>query len=366
MLKTKLSNGAEVSVVGVGGHHKQLEDGRFEETYGPVLKEEIESRSKLVLKAVDSGINYFDTTWYSEVQMLAETLKVTGVRDKIHINGMVLGAFSGSKDFNMTDRDYFNKYLDKRLDIIPGNKFDSFMINAIDEQYDYERCCGLVELLQERKKAGDIGMIGFSCHNHQLAREIADKIPEFELIMTAYHFENRSFERCFETYKGNASFVAMKPMIWAQYGIPFCSINTIPDFDNKFGFNKVEDVATKAIRFSRTHPLINVSLCAVNNEKELDMLIAAGEGSNTTEDIDVLQKYRDAIFSDKNVPMFIGGMEMDSPRTKFFCINNLCDILGINKDALYGGNEGNADEVINDYKKMIYDKLKDSNFSRYI
>lgn len=366
MLKTKLSNGSEVSVVGIGGHHKQLEKGRFEESYGPIVKEEVESRSKLVVRAVENGINYFDTTWFSEVEMLAETLKATGIRNQIHINGMVLGAFSGSKGFNMTDKDYFNKYLDKRLEIIPGNKFDSFMINAIDEQYDYERCCGIVELLQGRKRAGDIGMIGFSCHNHELAREIADKFPEFEIIMTAYHYEYRAFEKFFEGYNGNASFVAMKPMIWAQYGIPFCSINMIPDFERKFGFSKDDDVASKAVRFSRTHPLTKVALCAVNNELELDMLIAAGEGENTPADIEILKKYRDAIFADKNVPMFIGGMEMDSPRTNIFCINNLCDILGINKDALYAKNDGNADEVINDYKKIIYDNLKYSQFIKYL
>lgn len=59
-------------------------------------------------------------------------------------------------------------------------------------------------------------------------------------------------------------------------------------------------------------------------------------------------------------------MEMDSLRTNFFCINNLCDILGINKDALYSENDGNADDVINAYKKMIYEKLKDSQFKKYI
>lgn len=89
---------------------------------------------------------------------------------------------------------------------MPGNRFDSFMINAIDESYDKARCEDLLGLLLEHKAAVDIGMIGFSCHNHQLARKIADDFPEFEIIMTAYNYRNRMLLQwalvlyCHETY----------------------------------------------------------------------------------------------------------------------------------------------------------------------
>lgn len=366
MLKTRLANGKEVSVVGIGGHHKQLETGRFEETYGPIREEEVAQRAKIVERAVENGITYFDSTWYSEAAMLGRTVKETGVRNHIHVNGMVLGAFSGSKGFGMTDRDYFSKYLDKRLEIMPGSRFDSFMINAIDEQYDEERCAGLIELLQERKKAGDIGMIGFSCHNHTLARQIADRFPAFELIMTAYNYVNRSFEKAFEGYQGKASFVAMKPMIWAQYGIPFCSVNTLSNFERKFGMPKDEEIAVKAARFARTHPLINVALSAVNGEPELDLLIKAGEGANTPDDIAVLDRYRDAVFGDDHVALFIGGLGMDSLRTNLFCIHNLCDVLGIPKQKLSDPVAGQSAETVAEYKRLVLGKLRESRYRKYL
>lgn len=366
MLRTRLANGKEVSVVGIGGHHQQLETGRFEETYGPVREEEVAQRAKLVERAVKNGVTYFDSTWYSEAAMLARTVQETGVRDQIHINGMVLGAFTGSKGFGMADRDYFSRYLDKRLAVMPGHRFDSFMINAIDERYDEERCAGLLELLAERKGAGDIGMIGFSCHNHTLARQIADRFPAFELIMTAYNFVNRSFEKAFEGYEGSASFVAMKPMIWAQYGIPFCSVNFLPDFETKFGMEKDDAIGVKAVRFARAHPLINVALTAVNSEAELDSLLAAGDGENSPEDLAVLGSYRDAVFSDDHVALFLGGLRMDSLRTNLFSLFNLCDLLGIPKDGLSDPERGQSPETVAEYRRMVLEKLKESRYRKYL
>lgn len=365
MQKTTLSNGKQVSVVGIGGHYKHYEYGRFEETYAPVEACEVESRAKIIKKAVDNGISYFDTTWFNEVEMLAKTLELTGVRNKIHINGMVLGAFTGSSGFNMHDRDYFNKYLEKRLAIIPGNKFDSFMINAIEESYDKVRCEGLLKLLLEHKTAKDIGMIGFSCHNHQLARKIADDFPEFEIIMTAFNFRNRSFEKCFDDYNGHASFVAMKPMVWAQYGIPFSSINRLRNFTDIFGFEKDENIAAKALRYPRTMSKLNVTLCGVNNEAELDLLIAAGEGNFTQSDADILSKYNSAIDRDRSIPMFLGGLATDNLRINFFAAKNLCNVLGIDSGTL-SVKDPNAGEIIKEYTAKIYDKLRQGEYRKYL
>jgi Predicted oxidoreductases of the aldo/keto reductase family len=365
MKTTTLSNGKTVSVVGIGGHYRHFEYGRFEETYGPVEEKEIYSRAAIVKIAVENGITYFDTTWYNEVEMLAKTLELTGLRDKVHVNGMVLGAFRGATGFGISDRDYFKRYLDKRLAIIPGNRFDSFMINAAEEDYNKSRCEGLIKLLLERKAAGELGMIGFSCHDHRLARVIADDFPEMEIIMTAYNFHNRSFEKYFNDYSGNASFVAMKPLVWAQYGLAFCAINNIPNFTNNLNFTKDPEAAVKALRFPRTMPKLNVTVCAVNNENELDLLIKSGDGSFNSSDADVLYNYEKAIGRDDGIPLFLGGLMADSIRSNFFAADNLCRILGIDKSDLTVKNP-DASEVISKFRKIICEKLSHSKYSCYL
>ena len=365
MRQTTLSNGKTVSALGIGGHYKHFEYGRYEETYGPVEESEVTSRTRLVEQAVDNGVTYFDSTWYNEAEMLGKTLARAGVRNKVHVNGMVLGAFPGSVAFGMSEREYFSKYLDKRLAVMPGNYFDSFMINAIEEHYNRDKCAELVDLLLRRKQSGDIGMIGFSCHNHPLAREIADEFPEFEIIMTAYNFRNHWFEKSFEGYNGNASFVAMKPMVWAQYGIPFNTINRIADFEQKFGFVPVDDIAVKALRYPGMHPRLNVTLASVNTEDELKQFLAAGRGENTPDDLEILAKYDNVINMDKGAPLFIGGLELGNTRTAFFCADNLCNLLGIDKTGLTVKND-NREQVLEEFKKKIYSELKNSPLNKYL
>jgi len=365
MLQTVLANGKQVSVVGIGGHYRHFERGRFEETCAPVDAREVESRARLVQRAVDSGITYFDTTWFNEVEMLSRTLERTGLRDRVFVNGMVLGAFTGPAGFGLKDRDYFNRYLDKRLAALTGNRFDSFMINAVEEGYDRARCEGLLKLLLERKAAGDIGMIGFSAHDHRLAREIADEFPAFEIIMTAFNFRNRQFERCFCDYQGGASFVAMKPMVWAEYGLPFTAINLLDDFAGEFGFEKDGDAAARALRYPRTMPKVNVTLCSVNSPAELDSLIAAGEGAFTPADAKVLSKYDSAIELDRGVPLFLGGLRMDNLRANHFAARNLCGVLGIDAAAL-DAEGADARQAVEECAARIREALRHTPYRRYL
>lgn len=129
-----LCNKYKVSRVGIGGHYSKMEEGNYEDRYAEVCTAEIQERTGLIQTAVEAGINYFDTTWQNEVSMLSGAIQPLNLRDNIFINGMVLGAFTGSEAAGMDVCDYFNKWLDARLKIIPGNHFDSFMINAIEER----------------------------------------------------------------------------------------------------------------------------------------------------------------------------------------------------------------------------------------
>ena len=363
MKQTTLSNGKKVSAFGIGGHYKHFEYGRFEETYGPVEEKEVKERAGLLQKAVEMGITYFDTTWYNEVEMLAKSLALTDIpRDKLHINGMVLGAFRGAAGFEMEVEAYFEKYLDKRLKMIQGNHFDSFMINAIEEQYDSAKCERLVRLLEKRRDAGDIGMIGFSCHNHPKAREIADEFPQFEIIMTAYNFRNRWFEKSFDGYTGKASFVAMKPLVWAQYGIAFSVINSAyesDEFKNRLGFEPDQTITTQALQFPSQNPMLNVTIASVNTQEELAMLTDAGTGSLAVDDA-LLSKYDKAIESDRGKSLFLGGlrtgMQTGNVRLAFFCADNLCRILEIDKTGLSVRDE-NRHEVLKTFCEKIYGSI---------
>ena len=331
-MKYKLiGNKYKVSRVGIGGHYSKMEEGSYEDRFADVTSYEIEMRTKMIQKAVESGINYFDTTWQNEVCMLSKVIQSLNLRDDIFVNGMVLGAFAGSQNTGMDVCDYFNKWLDKRLKVMPQNHFDSFMINAIEECYDESKCEKLVRLLEKRRQNGDFKIFGFSSHNSILARKVADTFKDFEIIMVPYNYKNRSFETAFSSYQGNASFVAMKPLIWAEYGIPFNSLNSLPNPEKILNIKPVDDVASIAVNWVASKNSITTTVCAVNNQSELDELITAGASDLLERNEPILKSYENAMQQQDNIPFFISALYGDdrNRRKRFFALTNLAKSLNI-------------------------------------
>ncbi len=329
-MQTKLlgKSGLMVSRVGIGGHYKAMEEGSYEERYAYVERE-VEARLEIVAQAIQMGINYFDTTWRNEVAMLGTILAQLNARNQVVVNGMVLGAFTGSKAAGQTVEEYFNRWLDARLEIMPGHRFDAFMINALEEGYNEAECERLLKLMEQRRSAGDFKVIGFSCHNPMLARQAADRFPAFELIMTPYNFHNRRFETAFEGYTGQAAFVAMKPLVWLEYGIPFCALNALPDFARRFGFDPAADASTRALRFLCANPRITTVICAINSLDELANLAQAGDGDFTSEDQQLLERYQQAAMEDNSIPLYLGGLQHDNLRMNYFGAMHLARVLGV-------------------------------------
>jgi hypothetical protein len=108
----------KVSCVGIGGHFGKMEEGEYEHRYTEIDPNEVRRRTALIERAVAGGVTYFDTTWRNEVDMLSQSIAPLGIRDKIYINGMVLGAFTGSKAMGMDVCDYFDKWMDERLRVL--------------------------------------------------------------------------------------------------------------------------------------------------------------------------------------------------------------------------------------------------------
>jgi len=124
-----------------------------------------------VRRAVEAGIPYVDTTWRNEVEMLGRCLAALGLRDRVVVNGMVLGAFTGSVQSGLSVEDDFNRWLDDRLGSFPGNRFDTFMITAIEEGYDETACARLVRLLGWVPQLADaLAARGFGPYAERLRR----------------------------------------------------------------------------------------------------------------------------------------------------------------------------------------------------
>ncbi|MCX7019828.1 MAG: aldo/keto reductase [Candidatus Sumerlaeota bacterium] len=316
-----------VSRIGIGGHYFAMEEGAFEDRYA-LTDTAVKARAPLIERALAAGVTWFDTTWRNEAAVLAEILKATGLRDRVWVNGMVLGAFSGSKTHGVSVEEYFNRWLDARLKIMPGARFDTFMVNAVEEQYDPALCERLVNLLEKRRQAGDFRLLGFSSHDVRLAREVAGRFPEFRVIMIPYNFRNRQLEQHFSDYEGKAALIAMKCLVWAEYGVPFCAVNRLPRFAELFGFEPVKDIATRALRFVLRNPQPRTLVCAINTRRELEELLPAPDSAHHTDDARPLENYDRLQTRDDGVPVFLGALMTDNLRQNYFGVTHLARALG--------------------------------------
>lgn len=314
-----------ISRIGIGGHYKEMEIGQYDDRTAHVEKY-LQERCVIIQEALDLGINYFDSTWKNEAELLGKTLKELGARNKAIVNGMVLGVFTGSAAQNITPAEYFDRNLDARLAMMPDHRFDTFMINAIEEGFDRTKLDRLLPVCLHRMERGDFKTIGFSCHNHALAREIADQYDVFDSIMLAYNYWNRTLNTTFDGYRGKASIIAMKPLVWAEYGIPFCSVNNLPDFQSRFGFVPDQAVVSDAIRFILSTPNITATVCAVNSMHELEG-VASAVAENCR--MDVLDRYRALQMADGGIPLFASSLLEENPRSNYCALRSLCRVLDV-------------------------------------
>lgn len=365
MRKNKLPGAPfDVSVVGMGGHYMAMEEGEFEERFAYVDKE-VAHRTALVERAFASGINYFDSTWRNEAVILGKALKNLGIRDKVFVNGMVLGAFRGSKARGVTASQYFDMWLDQRLAQMPGNRFDSVMINAIEEDYNERQCEELVRLLERRQRNGDFSIFGFSCHDHRLARKVAETFSEFRIIMTAYNYHNRAFEAAFSGYRGNAVFIAMKPLVWMEYGIAFCALNSLQRFEELFGFPPDPQASAKALGFIASNPMITTVVCAMNSLEEVDAAALAGQREYSPADEAVLAQYENLQTLDESIPLYLSATEFPNFRMNYFAVLNLARKLGVDLPP-FPLNEDQSEHVLAGHLAALKTAAGEMGYGKYL
>jgi uncharacterized protein len=151
-----------VSVIGIGGY--SLGDA-------PSLKEAI----AIVHEAIDAGINFFDNAWEyhdgKSEEWMGQALK--GRRDKVFLMTKVCT--------HGRDKQVGLRQLDESLKRLQTDHLDLWQIHECVYDNDPERHFakdGVIEALDEAKKAGKVRYVGFTGHKH----------PAIHLKMLSYNY----------------------------------------------------------------------------------------------------------------------------------------------------------------------------------
>lgn len=171
--KDKYNN--ELSVLGFGCM-------RFKRNLG---KTDFALAEKLVLNAINCGVNYFDTAYIypGNEAVLGEILSKNNLRKKVYIATKFPHYLINS--IKMLDK-IFNEEL-KRL---KTDYIDYYFVHMLTDVAAWERLCelGVKDWIAQKLKSGQIKQIGFSYHgNSDMFKKIIDAYP-WDFTMIQYNY----------------------------------------------------------------------------------------------------------------------------------------------------------------------------------
>ncbi|MCR5255996.1 MAG: aldo/keto reductase [Acetatifactor sp.] len=285
--------GNEISVLGYGCM-------RFSQTAGIV---DVNKAEKEILSAIKGGINYFDTAYIypGSEAALGEILNRNSLRDKVKI-ATKLPHYMLKKPEDM------DKYFSEQLSRLKTDHVDYYLMHMLTDIKTWNRLkdMGILSWLEEKKKSGAIGQIGFSYHgNSDMFCELIDDYDwDFCQIQYNYLDENSQAGRTGLKHAASKGIpvVIMEPLRGGKL------VNNLPKealdlFEN---YPVKRSPAEWALRWLWNQPEVTCVLSGMNSMEMVDenMRIASNSpaGNLNDEDLTLLSKIVKAI----NATMRVG------------------------------------------------------------
>lgn len=118
---------------------------------------------RLILRAIQLGINYFDTayTYKGNEELLGRILERNHCRDQVQIATKVPSHLVHS-------RGDLDRIFDRQLARLHTDRVDNYLMHMLPDLPTWNRLksLGVVEWLEEKRQAGQIGRVGFSFHGN--------------------------------------------------------------------------------------------------------------------------------------------------------------------------------------------------------
>ena len=250
-------------------------------------------------RAIDNGVNYFDTAWpyhggQSEI-VLGKALK-DGYREKVKIADKL-------PPWSIKTRGDMDAILDKQLEKLGVATIDYYLLHALEgNSWDRLKSLGVIEFLEKAKAAGKIVNIGFSFHgtNEEFVR-IVDAY-DWVFCQIQYNFLDTQNQAGTAGLKyaasKNIAVIVMEPLRGGNLSRP----------DAPPAIQALWDTAETrrppvswALRWVWNHPEVTVVLSGMNVDEHIDqnLTIASQVKANTLSDAEldlvaqVADKYRE-------------------------------------------------------------------------
>jgi predicted aldo/keto reductase-like oxidoreductase len=162
--------GFDVCVLGLGGHTYPVGSGT-KSFRSP------EDRARLIKYLVNSGVNYFDTTWIEEVELLADSFKRSAIGRQVLVSLQYVDALS-----DPGWREKLRREIEARLLIMDYSQAPLFLMGTGSKEVPYSDLIEACETMARFKEEGLILNIGLSCHQIALFGLISRLIKDTDLV----------------------------------------------------------------------------------------------------------------------------------------------------------------------------------------
>lgn len=267
-------------------------------------KIDIDKSEKLVISAIDAGINYFDAgyTYPGVEQALGEALKRNpGAREKIYI---------ATKLPHMICKTYedFDRIFNAQLKRLNTDYIDYYLLHYLSSMSDWHeaRKLGIEEWIAQKKASGLIRQTGFSFHGMQ--SEFLALLDEYDwdLCMIQYNYMNENYQAgrkgLLRAHDKGLPVVVMEPLLGGKLatGLPQKAVKLFKNYDNNLA------PADWALHWLWNHKEITVLLSGMNSEEQLNANAKTAEmakaGMMTKQEIAVIAQVVEIIKRVNRIP----------------------------------------------------------------
>ena len=264
--RTDPKSGKQLSALGFGCM-------RFPRALNAALTDRAKTE-KLVLSAIERGVNYFDTAYVypGSEAVLGDILDKNNVREKI-ILATKLPYTQCRKygDFDM----FFNEQL-KRL---KTDRIDFYLIHNVSsvKAWDELRSFGVERWIAEKKSAGLIGRAGFSFHGAQ--KEFLSLLDayDWDFCQIQYNYMNENYQAgragLLKAHEKGLPVIVMEPLLGGKLanGLPKDAVRILNADSGGLS------AAALALRWLWNRPEVTVVLSGMSGMPQLDENIKIAE-----------------------------------------------------------------------------------------
>lgn len=152
---------------------------------------DMDKTEKLVLLAIDKGINYFDTAYlyFGSEEALGAILEKHKLREKVYIATKL-------PIINCKTYEDFDRFFKLQLEHLRTNYVDYYFMHSLSDMNTWKHLCelGIEKWITEKKASGQIKQVGFSFHGTQAEfMELLDAY-DWDFTQIQYNYVNTNYQ----------------------------------------------------------------------------------------------------------------------------------------------------------------------------